>query len=487
LTLNRIYIPAILILCTFGDLFAQTSQWRLIWDKNAVEDSVEYYVVYRRANSLPSSADSVGWRPQPSAAAEDSVVYADFNLSIGTRYYYRVVAVDSLARRSGFSSSVDAAIPEITFGTLVLTVDTTQALDTVIIDLDNADYVNDPDDEFNVSWFVTSGSQISVQIDEQNRATFISTTNLTHQESIQFSVVDPDSFYDERSVLISLAGTGMNQIPLINTSPPLTVQVGESYQYTVAASDPNGDNLMFTMTEGPSFLNLTQINNTSALISGTPSSAGGPHRITIVVNDGHGGVNDQTYFLNVTPEPGNINLIAALSSETFGSSIVRLIWTTTEPTKDFVNYGLDQSYGLFTIEESNFSTEHEAVIKGLLPDTTYHYQIVSETVSGSEVLGPDDQFQTEAGIKLEVFPIPYVASQAQANDGITFVNVPESSTIVIYNLMAEPVFKVDDITHVFNWDIKSNAGRNVSAGLYIYYIRDKNDIRLASGKLIIVR
>jgi len=86
-----------------------------------------------------------------------------------------------------------------------------------------------------------------------------------------------------------------------------------------------------------------------------------------------------------------------------------------------------------------------------------------------------------------VFPIPYVASQTQANDGITFVNVPESSTIVIYNLMAEPVFKVDNITHVFNWDIKSNSGRNVSAGLYIYYIRNKNDKRLASGKLIIVR
>jgi hypothetical protein len=53
--------------------------------------------------------------------------------------------------------------------------------------------------------------------------------------------------------------------------------------------------------------------------------------------------------------------------------------------------------------------------------------------------------------------------------------------------MAEPVFKVDDITHVFNWDTKNKAGRDVSAGLYIYHIRDKNDNRLASGKLIIVR
>jgi len=53
--------------------------------------------------------------------------------------------------------------------------------------------------------------------------------------------------------------------------------------------------------------------------------------------------------------------------------------------------------------------------------------------------------------------------------------------------MAEPVFKVNDITHVYNWNLKNNAGKNVNAGLYIYYIKDKNDKKLASGKLVIVR
>jgi hypothetical protein len=490
--LNKIYFILFLVFCiSINDLYSQTNQWRLIWTKNAADDSVEYYVVYRNEDAVPSSSDSVGWQAHPPAVNTDSVVYLDMDVTPGIHYYYRVEAVDYLKRRSGLSESAHAAVPEIMFGTLTLPVDTSQSLDTVIINLNNSNYVNDPDDDFNVFWEISGGSEISAQINAQNRVTFIAPTILTLQEEFEFSVIDPDGFYDVRPVQINLTPTEpvANESPTINSSPQRSINVDEYYEYTISASDPDGDDLTFTMTEGPAFLSLTKLNNTSALISGTPTStnAGHRYRITIVVSDGKGGTDEQSYRLSVESLPTSENLISLFSLTTYGSSIVHINWTTIEPTKDHVVYGLDASYGMATIEDADYVTEHETIIRDLLPETEYHFRIISERTNGEILSRPDSIFITEEGVNVEVFPIPFVASQAQGSEGITFVNVPEASTIVIYNLMAEPVFKVENITHVFNWDIKNQAGKDVSAGLYMYYVKDKKDKKLDSGKLIIVR
>jgi len=490
--LIRIYFPLSLAFFIITNaLFGQTNQWKLIWNRNVPEDSVEYYVVYRHENASPTSGDSVGWQLQPTGINVDSVVYLDTDITPGIHYYYSVVAVDYAARRSRFSGSVSAAVPEIIFGTLALPVDTSQSLDTIIINLNSSDYVNDPDDDFNLSWEISGGSQISAQINAQNRITFVTPTNLDLQEIFEFSVVDPDGFSDSRPVMVSLVPTepAANQPPQINSSPQISIRVGENYEYTISASDPDGDNLTFTMTEGPLFLNLTPLNNSSAVVSGTPvaSDAGNSYRVTIVVRDGRGGTAEQSYFLRVESLPTNQNLISVLTLTSYGSSIVRMNWTTIEPTKDYVEYGLDVGYGSTSIKDAKYTNEHESILKGLLPETEYHFRIISEMANGDISPRQDSTFITGSGVNVGVFPVPFVASQVQDNEGITFVNIPESSTIVIYNLMAEPVFKVDEITHVFNWDIKNQAGKDVSAGLYIYYIKDKNDKKLASGKLIIIR
>ena len=86
-----------------------------------------------------------------------------------------------------------------------------------------------------------------------------------------------------------------------------------------------------------------------------------------------------------------------------------------------------------------------------------------------------------------MFPIPYIAGDLVENDGITFVNLPVSSSISIYNLMGDMIFKAENLTHVYTWPVKNNANNMVNAGLYIYYIKDENGNRVDSGKLIIVR
>ncbi len=90
----------------------QTTQWRLVWDKNSSADSVSYYVVYRNIGSAPTLSDSIGMQAEPASPSEQSVIYTDNGLQPGNQYFYRVQAVDYVHRRSSLSDTVDESIPK---------------------------------------------------------------------------------------------------------------------------------------------------------------------------------------------------------------------------------------------------------------------------------------------------------------------------------------------------------------------------------------
>jgi len=464
---------------------AQTTHWRLIWDKNAEEDTVTYYVVYRNENSAPSIGDSIAKAQHPSNPAQDSVVYLDNQITRGIHYYYSVVAVDYKARRSNFSESAHAAIPQIRFSSLNL-----QADASVPIDLKNDQYVRDPDNSYSeLSWNVTGGNQISAQIDNDTKiVTFTTPGDTNIQEDFEFTVTDPDGFFDMRSITVSLsAAPAPNQNPTINSIPIQMATEDQFYQYTVQATDPDGDPLTFTLSENPNFLNISRIDNNSARISGTPGNADiGQHNVSVIASDGNGGNDSQSYTLIVQSQ-ASTDMVSSVNITIFGSSIVKINWTTIEDTRDKIIYGTTTSYDYETLTDDNYASIHERILRDLLPNTTYHFQIVSETAGGITSYTPDNTFTTEEASNINVFPIPYVAGELTENDGITFVNLPASSSISIYTLMGDLVFKVDDVTHVYTWSVKNNANNMVNAGLYIYYIKNQKGNRVDSGKLVIVR
>ena len=74
------------------------------------------------------------------------------------------------------------------------------------------------------------------------------------------------------------------------------------------------------------------------------------------------------------------------------------------------------------------------------------------------------------------------------NEKISFTNLPESCSLEIYNIMGEPVFKMQGInSDTFDWDVKNNAKREISAGLYVFYVKNQSGDDVSSGKLIIIR
>ena len=77
----------------------------------------------------------------------------------------------------------------------------------------------------------------------------------------------------------------LNNPPTITGTPPPTVVEGEPYEFTPAASDPDGDTLEFTISRKPSWATF---NRATGRLSGTPDSndVGNFTNIGISVSDG---------------------------------------------------------------------------------------------------------------------------------------------------------------------------------------------------------
>ncbi len=73
------------------------------------------------------------------------------------------------------------------------------------------------------------------------------------------------------------------------------------YRYQVQALDADGDQLTFTLQTGPSGM---AVDSATGLITWDPNAnQRGPHAVTVTVDDGRGGFDEQTFVLTVIDEP----------------------------------------------------------------------------------------------------------------------------------------------------------------------------------------
>jgi hypothetical protein len=93
-----------------------------------------------------------------------------------------------------------------------------------------------------------------------------------------------------------------NSPPTITGSPAASVQAGSHYAFQPAASDPDGDALVFSITGQPSWASFS---TSTGLLSGTPAStgAGTYPNIVISVSDGHTSASLATFAITVTALP----------------------------------------------------------------------------------------------------------------------------------------------------------------------------------------
>jgi len=233
------YFLLVYTFCLLSNLFSKTSDWKVIWDRNAQTDSIDHYILYRQIGSVATvNSDIIGQIQEPVSQTQDSVMYLDSDIQTGIHYFYTVQAVNMNHVSSPLSGPVGAAIPRILINqSLKLTVDSTYQ-----IGLNNTIHINDPDHIPSLMrWNLSGSNQIEGSINPSNNILTINTpSDTTISETFQFTVTDPHGFFDRSSMTITL--TKKTIVPPPPPPPPPTVD-GETdkviaYPVPFVASDP---------------------------------------------------------------------------------------------------------------------------------------------------------------------------------------------------------------------------------------------------------
>jgi hypothetical protein len=161
-------------------------------------------------------------------------------------------------------------------------------------------------------------------------ATFSSTTgqlsgtprtgNVATYSNIVISVNDGTATTLLPSFSIQVRGPD-NNAPAISGTPGTSVQVGQTYTFVPSASDPDGDTLVYSISNQPRWANFS---TASGRISGTPASTdvGTYSNIIIRVSDGRATASLPAFTVNVTAAANRAPTIsgAPATSATVGSA-----------------------------------------------------------------------------------------------------------------------------------------------------------------------
>jgi len=174
------YILFTLIFVVNSIAFPQTTQWKVIWDKNP-ENDIKEYIVYKNDKEI-------------SRVKSPDTIYVDTELEPGKLYSYRIKAVNEKNVSSLFSDAATAAIPGFNDLPEVLGISKNKP-----ISLSLKKYINDPDDKMHQIKRINIpvNSKISVSL-ENGDLKFSTKNNWTEQDSeiVEIEVKDSGEFYN---------------------------------------------------------------------------------------------------------------------------------------------------------------------------------------------------------------------------------------------------------------------------------------------------
>jgi hypothetical protein len=149
--------------------------------------------------------------------------------------------------------------------------------------------------------------------------------NATLNDDGQFSFTPTDAQVGEHEITAAVSDgdrnastyfrimvRGQNRTPTITSTPTTSAVDGQSYQYAVVASDPDGDALSFTLTSSPQGMT---IQGTSGAISWTPGAhQTGDRAVTVRATDPSGAFDEQEYTVEVLASADRVAPVVKLTA-----------------------------------------------------------------------------------------------------------------------------------------------------------------------------
>ncbi|MET1254347.1 Ig-like domain-containing protein [Aliikangiella maris] len=223
-------------------------------------------------------------------------------------------------------------------------------------------------------------------------------------------VVSAGNQFSNRATVTLLVGdsASSNHAPQITSTPSLSVNESEYYQYQVVATDEDNDSLSFQLTSAPEGMT---INENSGLIEWMPTGVdAGEHSVTVVVLDSQNGSDSQTFNLMVNDLPQ----APVIVSEPIDYAYVGMDYEYQVEVQDFdindyltyellkspANMMIDSVSGLIRWTPSNSDLQTEAVVV-LVSDSTgltalQSYYLTLNVASSEPPSSYDSVYQVDA-------------------------------------------------------------------------------------------
>ncbi|MCP4829347.1 MAG: tandem-95 repeat protein, partial [Proteobacteria bacterium] len=110
-------------------------------------------------------------------------------------------------------------------------------------------------------------------------------------------VTDTGGFFSEQAYVLNVVESPTNFAPVITSEAVTAAQVGGSYSYTPTATDADGDPVTFSLVDVPYGMQMFD----GQTITWTPTADQVTrHTVLIEVEDGNGGIAEQTFTIDVT-------------------------------------------------------------------------------------------------------------------------------------------------------------------------------------------
>lgn len=187
------------------------------------------------------------------------------------------------------------------------------------ITLDN--YVSDVEDtDNNIVWTYRQipGSKLNIYVNSYRvMHVTVNDNNWYGNETIVIKATDSGNgaFPKSDSVEVTFSIFKKNEPPVITSTPLLAVNEDNNYNYTLIATDNDGDALTYTAVENPSWLTFSA---STRMLTGKPTNSEvGIHSVKLRVSDGKVAV-DQNFEITVL----NVNDLPVVSSTPDISAII---------------------------------------------------------------------------------------------------------------------------------------------------------------------
>ncbi|MBK8945181.1 MAG: hypothetical protein IPM32_07910 [Ignavibacteriae bacterium] len=438
--------------------------------------------------------------------------YIDSTIVNGFEYWYSITAYDQgndvvESLESPIGNTLDA------INTVSVT-PRSEAIGRQVVAINDITNLNTGNTNYELNAFVIDNDNLQ---NNEYKTTFnfiprIEKGDLT--TNISISITDSN---DTKPYKYSIAFTSSNTFDLRNVTLNEDIRTGYNYPAGGRVLNISGDGLRISMLDNSTTeskylpedgdvitinyaMNVTR-NNVEKLIKNRPHNLNQtqttPDGVSLKLNPPNSiksvsriGGNDNIELTFVVEYPDSvldkIYVISIDGSGTkSGNNYVLISVSGTQILSDTLfnedNFNFDGITGTITFDglpsnNNKFSVE---TIKPILPNIKDSF---SFRVKGSEV---DTKIIEENISKIRVVPNPYVASSLYEIEygelrkeplrQIQFINLPQECTIYIFTVDADLVKTINhnapNGTEV--WDLRSEGGREIAAGIYLYVVKTK--------------